>query len=169
MEGVRSVDGFEEIYEAHFRQVYRFALSLSRNELLAEEITQRAFWKAYRAYGKFEGRANVATWLCRIAKNEYLLLLRKRKREASEEQLRDTAAPGVPGEDEEDRQSARLLQHIVHGLEEPYKEVFLLRVYGEFPFARIAQLFGKSESWARVTFFRAKVRILEQVKKEESK
>ena len=158
---------FEAIYEAYFRQVYRFALSLCRDEYLAEEITQRAFWNAYRNLDSFQGRANVATWLCRIAKNEYALILRRRKKEVPEEVLENLAAPGAIGEAAEDGRSARSLQRIVHGLEEPYKEVFLLRVYGEFPFARIAQLFGRSESWARVTFFRAKVQVQEQAKKEE--
>ena len=60
-----------------------------------------------------------------------------------------------------DRDMARRLHIRLHALEEPYKEVFSLRVFGELPFAEIAQLFGKSESWARVTYFRARQKLKE--------
>lgn len=54
----------------------------------------------------------------------------------------------------------------VHSMAEPYKEVFLLRVLGELSFKEISHIFGKSESWAKVTFFRAKIKVVE--KREES-
>lgn len=58
------------------------------------------------------------------------------------------------------------LHQLLHRLDEPYKEVFTLRVFGELPFLQISQLFGKTESWARVTFHRAKQKI-QQMDKEE--
>jgi RNA polymerase sigma-70 factor (ECF subfamily) len=51
-------------------------------------------------------------------------------------------------------------------MDEPYKEVFSLRVFGELPFAQIAELFGKTESWARVTYHRAKSKIAAIIKEE---
>ena len=54
-------------------------------------------------------------------------------------------------------------------LEDPYKEVFTLRVFGELPFAEIGALFEKGESWARVTFFRAKQKMQEMMKEENGK
>lgn len=159
--------GFEELYETYFRQVYRFALSLCRDANMAEEITQRAFWNAFRHYADFEGRSHVTTWLCRIAKNEYLSLLRKRK----PERLTDTAVEGAAPDAVEaalsDAWQAKAIQRIVHELDEPYKEVFLLRVYGEIPFSRISQLFGKSESWSRVTYYRAKTLIQDRIERME--
>ena len=62
----------------------------------------------------------------------------------------------------EDRAEALALHRSLHGLPEPYKEVFSLRVFGELPFEAIGQLFGKTEGWARVTYYRAKSRILRQ-------
>ena len=50
-------------------------------------------------------------------------------------------------------------QAVLHGLEEPYKEVFMLRVYGELSFRRIGALFQKSENWACVVFHRARNKI----------
>ena len=52
---------------------------------------------------------------------------------------------------------------ILHGLDEPYKEVFQLRVFGELSFAQIGRIFGKSENWARVTYHRAKLKIQERM------
>ena len=60
------------------------------------------------------------------------------------------------------------IHQILHNLNEPYKEVFTLRVFGELSFKHISQLFGKTESWARVTFHRAKRKIQDKLKKEES-
>ena len=50
---------------------------------------------------------------------------------------------------------------VLHELDEPYKEVFSLRVFGELSFRQIGELFGKTESWARVTYHRAKIKIKE--------
>ena len=55
----------------------------------------------------------------------------------------------------------------LHELPEPYKEVFTLRVFGELEYAQIARLFGKTESWARVTYHRAKMKLTEAVEEEE--
>ena len=55
----------------------------------------------------------------------------------------------------------------LHHLNEPYKEVFMLRVLGELKFQEIAGLFGKSESWAKVTFYRAKDKLIELMEAEK--
>ena len=56
----------------------------------------------------------------------------------------------------------RILEYL-HDIEEPYKEVFMLRVFGELSFKKISGIFGKTESWARVTYHRAKVKILNEM------
>lgn len=60
-----------------------------------------------------------------------------------------------------DRDAARTLHRLLHQLPEPYKEVFSLRTFGELPFSQIGELFGKTESWARVTYFRARQKLKE--------
>ena len=63
--------------------------------------------------------------------------------------------------------AAFTVHQCLHALEEPYKEVFSLRVFGELPFDRIGAIFGHNAAWARVTYYRAKTRIqtmLEQQK-----
>ncbi len=157
---------FEDVYEAHFRPVYRYILSLCRDTALAEEITQRAFWSAFRHFAQFEGRSDISTWLCKIARNELNAYFRRHKHALPLDER--VPAPDAPVENAVgDRDEAKRIQRLVHALDEPYKEVFLLRVYGEFDYAHIAALFEKSESWARVTYFRAKERIWAQIEKED--
>jgi len=150
---------FREIYDRYFRDVYRYVLALSRSETIAEEITQETFFKALKAIEKFDGRCRLYVWLCQIAKNEYFSLRerdRRREREISSDGIdRDIADRLV------ERESAIEVHRLIHDLEEPYKEVFSLRTFGELPFSQIAELFGKSESWARVTYHRAKIKIRE--------
>ena len=160
---------FEDVYEAYFRPVYRYVLSLCFDTHLAEEVTQRAFWSAYRHFDTFEGRSDVNTWLCKIAKNELLQHQRKRKFLPLGEHESSIPSPAPSPEALiGDKDQAEAIQRIVHELGDPYKEVFLLRVYGEFEYARIAALFGKSESWARVTYYRAKQKIWERIEKEDA-
>ena len=149
---------FEAVYRAHFADVYRYALALSRDEQTAEEVTQATFVRALTAIDSFRGECQLRVWLCQIARNQYLSLCRERKH------LVDRAPETADGGIEEgfaDRETARRLHRLLHALPEPYKEVFSLRTFGELSFAQIGELFGKSESWARVTCFRARQKLKE--------
>lgn len=149
---------FEEVYRTHFADVYRYVLALSRDEAVAEEVTQETFFRALSAIGEFRGECQLRVWLCQIARNRYLSLCRERKKygESAEES-------GGEGFEEAftDREAARKLHRLLHDLPEPYKEVFSLRTFGELPFGEIGDLFGKTESWARVTYFRARQKLKE--------
>lgn len=155
---------FQEVYNLYFRVVYRYALSLCRNESAAEEITQETFYKALTKLDSFDGKCKVSVWLCQIAKNTYISMCRKDKYLDSST---DTAL--VPdGESIEDsfcdQETAFAIHKVLHTLEEPYKEIFSLRTFGELSFKQIAELFGKTETWARVTYHRARLRIKEELK-----
>ena len=150
---------FEEVYRLYFRDVYRYCLALTRDEQIAEEVTQETFFKALKAIDKFDGKCRLYVWLCQIAKNTYLSMLQKGR--AGEELLPPS------GESLEEKllrkESAFEIHQILHALEEPYKEVFSLRTFGELPFRPIGALFGKTESWARVTYHRARLKIKEEL------
>lgn len=146
---------FEEIYREHFGGVYRYVYSLCRDASVAEEITQESFFKAMERLDKFRGETRLFVWLCQIAKNTYFTYAKKQKRHVSDEGL-DTMADKDLEEAFFDRETADRALHLLHGLGEPYKEVFTLRVYGQLPFSQIGQLFGKSDSWARLIYYRAK-------------
>lgn len=152
---------FEEAYRLYFRDVYRYCLALTRDEQTAEEITQETFFKALGAMDSFDGKCKVYVWLCQIAKNTYFSFCQKGKRQESLPE----DAPSADSLEEKllTKESAWEIHRALHNLEEPYKEVFSLRTFGELPFKQIAALFGKTESWARVTYHRARLKIKEEL------
>lgn len=152
---------FEAIYEQYFRDVYRYALSLTRDEHAAEEITQEAFFRALKSIDGFDGRCRLYTWLCQIAKNIYFT--DRQKAHGTEKLCELEAGSDDPFEQITSREDAYEIHAILHRLPEPYKEVFSLRTFGELPFRQIGELFGKTESWARVTYHRAKMKIREEM------
>lgn len=155
---------FEDIYQRYFRDVYRFSLSLTQDRALAEEIVQDTFFRALKSLDKFDGSKDIRAWLFTIARNAYYSYCRAHKRTLSQEDLPQDLADSVRIEERvEDEESAFAIHQFLHSMEEPYKEVFSLRVFGELPFEKIGRLFGKSANWARVTFYRAKVQIIEHM------
>ena len=147
------------IYRHHAQTVYKFLLSQTRDPGLAEELTQETFYQAVRSIDRFDGKCKVSVWLCQIAKNLYYSQLRREKRLAPLEDCR--IAEERHEEELEDHSEAARIQELLHALREPYKEVFMWRVYGEKSFRDIGALFGKTENWACVTYHRAKRMIRE--------
>jgi RNA polymerase sigma factor (sigma-70 family) len=160
------VTEFEKIYDQHFREVYAFILSMSRNEKLAEEITQETFFKALKAIDGFKGQCKMNVWLCQIAKNTYFTHLSKQKRLVPEEAV-ESSGDAVMERLMENREEAMRVHKVLHSLQDPYKEVFTLRIFGELSFRDISGLFGKTESWARVTYHRARQKIQYRLKEED--
>lgn len=155
---------FEQLYKTCYMRVYSYMITLCKNSELAEEITQKAFYKAFLNIKKYRGEASQLTWLCSIAKNIYLDMLRREKKHGEiSEEISDSEDIAKKTEDKD---SVFRIHQILHQMEEPYKEVFQLRVFGELSFAQIGQLFGKSESWARVTYYRAKNKIKDKLDEE---
>lgn len=164
-----SVTEFEQLYRAYFDDVYRYLCRLSGDERVAEELTSEAFFKAMRAIGGFRGDCDVRVWLCQIAKNCYYTHLKKEKQTGS---LDDAELSKLPQEEstiEEQcirREDAAQIRAVLHTIPEPYKEVFLWRVFAELSFQQIGQIFGKSDNWACVTYHRAKAKIKSRLEGE---
>lgn len=160
---------FSEIYALYFQDVYKFLLTICHDEELAEELTQDTFFKAMKSYESFRGDCKISTWLCQIAKHTFFLYDKRRKRIVDLEAVSDEIADDTDsieillGEKEQ----AFEIHKLIHNLSEPFKEVFSLRVLGELSFRDISKLFDKTESWARVTFHRAKLKLIEQIKEVE--
>lgn len=157
-----------EILFAEYESVYRYVLSLCRNETEAQDITQETFLKAMNALSGFKGGSTLYTWLCTIARNLWIDHCKKLHREYTPESWEEyTADHGKTMEERVlDRDLSMQIHRILHTLQEPYKEVFSLRVFGQLSFTDIAELFAKSESWARVTYHRAKKMISEILRRE---
>ena len=154
---------FKEVYDLYFRDVYRYALSLCRDASVAEEITQETFYKALSCLDKFDGKCKVSVWLCQIARNTYISMCRKEKFLERGEDASVLVSKNDMEEHFADKEAVFTIHRVLHSLDEPYKEVFSLRTFGELSFKQIALLFGKTESWARVTYHRAKLKIKEEL------
>jgi RNA polymerase sigma-70 factor (ECF subfamily) len=155
------MQGFEQIYENYFRDVFLYIRSLSRDDLTAEEIAEETFFKALKSIDSFDERCDIRTWLIQIAKNTYYTYLKKSKRQAPFPVDDVIASDCNVASVFEDRDTALRIHKFLFEMHEPYKEVFTLRVFAELPHSQIAELFGKTESWSRVTYHRAKAKIIE--------
>ena len=155
----------ERIYRAYFTDVYRYCLRLTGDATLAEELTSDTFFAAMQSIDRFRGDCEVRVWLCEIAKNRFYSLQRKRGTEPLDESL-ESKSPS-PEQEAILHDDAARVNEIVHALPEPFKEVFLLRVYGEMPFEQIGKLFSKTANWACVTFHRAKTRVKNELEETD--
>ena len=144
------------IYQQHARTVYKFLLSQCRDPDLAEELTQETFYQAVRSIHRFDGSCKISVWLCQIAKHLWYQHLRKKKREGPMPE--DGPELPLPSAEEETLERAGQLELLrqIHQLPELPKEVVYLRAFGGLSFREIGDVLGKTETWARVTFYRSK-------------
>ena len=161
---------FEQVYDLYFQDVYRYIRRLSGSEHVAEEITSETFFKALHSIGKFRGQCDIRVWLCQIARNCYISSLRKEKRTAPLDELPEQADGSASPEELPEqadgsaspeelltvREEARRIQAILHDLPEPYREVFMWRVFADLSYKQIGDIFSKTDNWACVTYHRAR-------------
>jgi RNA polymerase sigma-70 factor (ECF subfamily) len=167
--GERVLKEVEALYNTYFHDVYLYVKSLSHSDDIAQEMTQETFFKAMKSIDSFRGDCDVRVWLCQIAKNCYYSHIKKSNRteqvdEAELQEIPDLA-PSVADEYAR-RDEIEQIQKILHDVGEPYKEVFMWRVYAELSFKQIAQIFGKTENWACVTYHRARKMIKERLEEK---
>ena len=162
----------EKLYREYFTPVYRYTLSLVHDPDMAEEITQETFFRALKKINDFRGEASLKVWLCQIARNLSFDSLKRQSKTTAltkhdDDESDDYELPAGSESDPEEqllrKQTAMKIHRILHDLKEPYKEVFQLRTFGDLSFAEIGELFGKSESWARVTYYRSRMMIKEEL------
>jgi len=158
---------FEQIYEKYFRDVFLYIRSFSSDDLTAEEIAEETFFKALKSIESFDERCDIRTWLIQIAKNTYCTYIKKSKRQAPFPVEDVIASDCNIASVFEDRDTALRIHKFLFEMDDPYKEVFTLRVFAELSHSHIADLFGKTESWSRVTYHRAKTKIIEFIMEGE--
>lgn len=155
---------FEDLYTKEFPGVYKYLLVLCGDPAMAEELTQETFYRAIQNSSTFRGTCKLSVWLCQIGKNLYFSQLRRERRRQSIplDEANEVQTACLDPEDTLLHQETAMSAHRrLHALPEPYREVFSLRTLGELSFNQIGELFEKSESWARVTYHRAKLKLKE--------
>ena len=153
----------EKLYQAFYMKVFSYVMTLAKDRNDAEEITQETFFRAISTEKSFKGESESFTWLCAIAKN--IFIDEKRRSAREDDELSEELPDNDRGIEQKlsDKAMSLKIHSILHQLEEPYKEVFQLRVFGELSFAEIGSIFGKTETWARVTYHRARLKIKERM------
>ena len=157
------LEEFEKIYRRYFNDVFLFLKKLSKDESIAEEIASETFFKAMRSIDNFRGETDVRVWLCQIAKNCYFSYLKKQRRIENIDYIDFPDNKDTIEEQILKQYDAMQIHLLLHNLTEPYKEVFMLRVFGELSFKQIADIFQKTDNWACVTYHRARNKILMQM------
>lgn len=166
------MEEFEAIYRQHHKRVYFFIFRLCGDHQLAEELTQETFYQAFSGFHRFKGNCEVFTWLAAIAKHIYYKYLRDNKL-GDEAISLDTvseaycaALPGSPEEDVIKDTVTNALRRIIGNIPQKYRDVVILRIYGELPFSQVAKALGITESSAKVLYFRAKKMLMEELHNE---
>lgn len=160
----------EDIYSRYASTVYKYLLSLTRDPDAAEELTQETFCRAIRTVERFDGSSKVSTWLCAIAKRAHLEYVRKRGplRGAEDIDALENALISESAEQTALKNEERIaLLKKLHGLDEPFREVIYLRMTGDLSFREIGAILGKTENWARVTYYRGKEKIRKELDRDE--
>ena len=155
----------DEIYRKHATMIYKYLWGLAQDTQLAEELTQETFFQAIKGIDKFRGDCKVSTWLCQIAKNLWYKELERRNKHKTVE-LNDSILSNENVEyyclnHMEKIEIFRLMHKL---LDEATREVMYLRLGGDLHFSEIADILGKTENWARVTYYRGKQKILKGMK-----
>lgn len=161
----------EEIYEKYAERIYKYIYALSRNNDIAEEILQETFYSAIKNIKSFKNECSMYTWLCTIAKNKWKDYLKKHSKisfislQESTEVLEKYETTNL----EDTFQQKELILNLhkkIHKLPQTMQEIIFLRLYTDLSFKDIARIFGKSEQWAKTMFYRAKLKIKEDLKNE---
>ena len=140
---------FEKIYSDYYDAVYQYVLCLCRDEQQAKEITQETFFKALKSIDNFRGECKLSVWLCQIAKNTFYTVAKRQQRQV-DYPLELIQSDQAIDEKICDNETSLQIHKLLHTLEEPYKEVFWMRTFGELSFKDIGVLYGKTDCWARV-------------------
>ena len=155
---------FEKLFNENQGFIFKYLMKMTKDRSLAEELTQETFFRAYMNFSALKDKEKASVWLCQIAKNTYFSWYNQQKQTDSLDELESVSDGKCIEEAFEHKELSQKALQCLHELDEPYKEVFMLYVLGGFSLKDISSIFGKSESWARVTFYRAKQKLSERMR-----
>lgn len=157
------MNDMEQIYLSYAQTVYKYLFYLTSDEHLSEELTQETFYQASKTINDFRGECKVSVWLCQIAKYLWYKQLEKQSKvtniQYEEALLNFPSKQNVENDILKNNDKIELFR-MIHTLDVKSKEVVYLRLTGELSFAEIGDILNQSETWARVTFYRAKKKLL---------
>ena len=154
----------ETMYKEYFQTVYKYLICLTHNEDIAEELTQETFYKAIQKINTFKDNGKISVWLCQIAKNLWYDELKKNKKieNISEDEFFSIQLMSDIEENIISEEDRKILYKRINNLNEQTKKVIYLRIIGDLNFREIGSILGKTENWARTTFYRGKEKLKEE-------
>lgn len=155
------MQNMDEIYEECFETVYKYLFCLTHNSDISEELTQETFYRAVKKIDTYNGKCKISVWLCQIAKHLWYNQCRKNKRIVDTDETFDIEDPLNLEEQFIAGEEKVSLYKKMQNLDEKTREVMYLRITGELSFKEIGEILGKTENWARVTFYRGKSKLKE--------
>lgn len=177
LEALRTGDRaeFSRLVETYYTPIYRLALKMLAHEQDAEDVLQTTFLKALQHIGDFEGRSSLSTWLYRIAANEALMLLRRKRPEVSideepgesddslplPEQFTDWCC--LPEKEFATAESKRQLDQAIQKLPEKLRVVFLLRDIEGLSIKETGEALNLTETAVKTRLLRARLALREQI------
>ena len=169
---------FARLVDLYYVSVYRLSLKMLGNPQDAEDVLQNTFLNALTHLGSFEGRSSVATWLYRIAANEALMLIRKRKPEASLERSEDAGDPtnvedlkptefadwsALPEDELLSVEGKSVLDQAIQMLPETLRIVFILRDVEGLSIRETAETLDLTETNVKTRLLRARMFLRERL------
>ena len=160
---IKVMQDIEQIYEEYFETVNKYLFCLTHNNDISEELTQETFYKAVKKIDTYKGNCKMSVWLCQIAKNLWYNELKKNKRMdlKNAEELEYLKSDENLENDYILKEDKINLYKKIQTLDEQTREVIYLRITGELSFKEIGDILNKTETWARVTFYRGKQKLKE--------
>jgi RNA polymerase sigma-70 factor (ECF subfamily) len=171
-------DAFSELVRHYDRRVFRMAKQITQNDDDAEDVLQETFLKAYTHLGDFQGSSKFYTWLVRIAVNEALMKLRKRRSDRTvpidepidtgeDEVVREIAVWDRNPEETYSREElVELLDQAIQSLKPAYRTVFILRDIEEMSIEETAEALGLSISAVKSRLLRARLQLREKLTRQ---
>lgn len=155
----------EQIYKEYAQTVYRYLLSVTRDAHLSEELTQETFYQAIRSVEKYDESCKMSTWLCAIAKNVWRTYQRKHP---IIEEIGEQVPQGNQTEEIVFGNISKVeLFKKLQCMQGETKDVMYFRLFGELSFKEIGEILGKTENWARVTYYRGKEKLRKELEADE--
>lgn len=156
------MQNMERIYKEYFEIVNKYLFCLTHNDDISEELTQETFCKAVEKIDTYRGDCKMSVWLCQIAKHTWYDYCRKNKRETNLGDLLNIENKEITLEEDIVSKDERIeLYKKMQKLDEKTREVVYLRITGELSFKEIGVILNKTENWARLTFYRGKLKLKE--------
>ena len=168
-QGLITLKNFEKLYNEYAVKLKKFLICLTSDPELSEDLMQETFYQAYKSIHRYNGSCQMITWLCQIGKHCYYDYLKKAKHYpiCNIEDVKYTLKSSLSVEEDYIiNETVKDIRKISGELKNPYGEILILHLFGEMSYCEIAEIYGKSENWVRVTYYRAKQKLRKRLEED---